>query len=151
MRCNNMPARIARLRRIAAAACEGKIEGGDLSWLGLALVRYLEEATLGTTLEEALDVAPRSGEEAWWRAEAREARNAAIAELRRSYFADLRITDAAREICRLAGRMQARQRGQRSSVPVVVDEQEALIARALCSGAPFPGPKQIRNILEIGT
>lgn len=149
--CTGHAAPISRIRRIAAMASSGnKLEAQDLSWLGAALERYLSEAQIGMTLERALDVAPRSGEEVWWRAEARAARNAAIAELRRSYFGDLRITDAAREICRLASRVQARSRGVRSSAPDAIDERvEALVTHALCTGAPFPGPKQIQNILEI--
>lgn len=139
---------IARLRRLQAAGQSGsRPSAADMAWLAAALEKYLAEAPLGLTMDAALDLVPTAGCNAWWRIEAREARNAAIVELHRNCFADLQIPKAAKEIARLVHKAQKPSRKLTQSPTVPESRADRLIAAALCTGLPFPGQRQIANIL----
>lgn len=139
---------IDRLRRLQAAGQSGsRPSADDMTWLATALEKYLTEAPLGLTMDAALDLVPAAGQNIWWRVEAREARNAAIVELHRHCFADLQIPKAAKEIARLVHTAQKPSRKPTQSSAAPDSRADRLIKAALCTGLPFPGPRQIANIL----
>jgi hypothetical protein len=142
---------IDRLRRLTEAGHAGSAPAADdLSWLADATARYLEEARLGLTMDDALALTS-AGQSAWWRVEARERRNEAIVDLYRHRFSDIGLNRASREIVRL---VQGAQKPARPSIPRRTKEEVdpttgLLIEAVMYSGAPLPAPKQIANILEI--
>jgi hypothetical protein len=141
--------RVGQLERIAdVLGCGEQPSPDDAAWLADGLLRYSQEAATGMTLEDALGLAPTvPGEEHWTTTQRRRRRNAVIHAIRsRPLFADLKIPEAAREIAALGSRYRQTGRAIKSTVD---PETEKLIADALCTGLPFPGPKQIANILEI--
>lgn len=136
-------ASIAHLRSLAAALAHIP----HAAWFVKAVARYEAEAEDGMTLDRALGLVPPPGGEPWWDAERRTRRDAAIRALREQHFADLGVTQAAKQIATRGKRLQATawQREQRQAAA----GDEFLIA-ALATGAPFPGARRIRDIITSG-
>lgn len=147
--------RMAALLEAAAEALKGTsdVARADTAWLAAAIRRYDEEAPTGITLEDTLDLSPTApGAAPWWRREAQRRRDEAIRRIREQCFADLEVPRAAKEIAALAARFQhaARVATDKKRPEIQIGPEAArLLTDALCTGRPFPGPKQVQNILEI--
>ena len=148
--------RVIQLARIAEALERGEAPAvADGQWIAAALRGYLADAALGVSMEDAMGITAQTGQCAWWRVEARNKRNAALVELHRHLFADMEIPKAANELARLFHRVRNPTRkaahGPATDASPLDARTETLINAAMYSGAPFPAPKQIANILEIKT
>ena len=134
-----------QLRALAAALERGGVEGvSDPAKVASALRRYLQEAPNGLTLDEALGLVPAPGHPAWWTTEARQRRDDVIRELARRHYAGLSVRETARQIARLGRECQARGRRPQSAG----DDRRRLAVAAIETGAPFPGPRQVENVLR---
>ena len=149
--------RIAQLRRIVEALDRGEsLAVADGQWMAAALQGYLADAAMGVSLEAAMGLTAPPGQSTWWRLEALAKRNAAIVDLYRHLFADMGFSKASTEIARVVHRVRNPPR-KTAHAPIAKEggpvdpHTDRLIAAALYSGAPFPAPKQIANILEIKT
>jgi len=139
-------AAIGRLRRTAEVL---RREGScDALLVVEGLERYFEGAARGVTLELTLGLSPAPGQTPWWEAEALAARNRAIRELRARHFGDLGITSAARAISQAARRLQSASQREHGRPAGAVDDRKRLIDEALGTGLPFPGERQLLNILR---
>lgn len=144
--------RVAQLDRIAEALERvAAPAAADCQWMAAALRGYLADAAMGVSMEDAFGLTAQSGQCSWWRAKAREKRNAALMELHRNLFSDMEIPKAANEIARLVHRVLNPPRktvhGPASDASPPDSRTEALINAVMYSGAPFPAPKQIANII----
>ena len=135
--------RLAEVLAIVGADSTGDPElASDAAWLADAIQRYDQEASGGTSIATALGLARKAGDTAWWHAEALERRNGIIREVRQTFFGDLAVEEAAKEIIRAAGRC-ARQTRRPDAGPT------KLLAEAM-RFAPIPKtPKTVRTILEM--
>lgn len=95
---------VERLRRVAARAAAGEPLGEDGPWLAEGLRFYLEAASQGATLDDALGVSRSAGQEAWWTAEARARRDGIIRDLAAHHYAGLPTNRAATAIAQEARR-----------------------------------------------
>jgi len=144
------PPCLAAVDRLRLAAAVLRRDGSrDALQVAAEIERYLEDAPRGLTLDLALGLSPAPGQTPWWEAEAFAARNRAIRKLRDSHFGNLRITSAARAIERAARRYQAQPgHGRQSTTIDASDDRKRLIGEALSTGLPFPGERQLLNILR---
>jgi len=114
------------------------------AWFCRAVRTYEADASAGMDLDRAFGLTPAPGQESWWTIEARHARDQRIRQLRRDYFGDLGVTEAARAIARLADkRRRVVGRNEREGTG-----PEALIDAVIDAGAAFPGPRHLENILR---
>lgn len=143
--------RVAQLARIADAMERGEVPAADDGqWIASALRCYLADAALGVSMEDAMGLSPSApGEEHWTTTHRRQRRNAAIRKIRsQPLFADLKISEAAREIAALGCRFRHAGRATKKPAPMAIDlETEDLLTEALITGLPFPGQRQIQSIL----
>ena len=109
------------------------------------LRRYLEQAEDGTTLERAVGLAPQIGHERWVTVEARKRRDSAFLKYRREFLADLKISEAAKEI--EAALRDFRRAGRLGKLTSVSDARSRLLTEIYCSGAKLPKRRQLQNIL----
>lgn len=135
---------IAHLRGLAAALSRIPVA----AWFAEAFARYEAGAEDGMTLDRALGLVPPPGGEPWWEAERRTRRDTAIRALREQHFADLGVTKAAQQIASRGRRLAATRWDRDGRVPAAGDE---LLIQALATGAPFPGPRRIEDILRSET
>jgi hypothetical protein len=137
---------IDALRLLAAALEQGEMPCASIALWFCEKFRAYEQGPADMRLDRALGLLPQPGQESWRTIEAREHRNRAIREIRNIHYQDLGITEAAKEIARLARRAGAVATvcGARQS-PV-----SSLIASALKSGLPLPDARQIENIIRRG-
>jgi hypothetical protein len=152
--CGAVPSpldRVDQLARIAEALERGEAPApADAAAFVAGWAIYVRDAALGVTLEDALGMSPTApGEEHWTTIQRRQRRNTAIRAIRSApLFADLKISEAAREIAGLACRYRQKGRAIKQDPPLAIDpETEQLLTEAFCTGLPFPGAKQITNIL----
>ena len=142
---------IRRLRLLRRALQTHKRLPADVAnWFISALTRYEKEAASGLDLDRAFDLIPAPGNEAWWTAEARHRRDDRIRKLREQCFPDLGVTEAAREIGKLAFAYQTtawRFDRQRPEVDIA-DKRKALLRDALATGMPFPKERHLQTILR---
>ena len=134
-------AAIAHLRRLAAALARIP----DTAWFAEAFALYEAGAEDGMTLDRALGLVPSRGGEPWWAAERRSQRDAAIREVHAKHFADLGVTNAARQIAMRARRLQAIKRNREERMSAAGDD---LLNEALNTGVPFPQVRQIQTIIR---
>ena len=125
--------------RAAAAMLEHSTEP-VLKWIAAKLESYEQGAPGGLTLDQAFGVTQHGGVCSWWAQEARKRRDKACRELRKESFANCDIKIAAKEIDKLARRRMTVRTAPINRVDLLIDE-------ALCSGAKFPSPQQLRTIL----
>jgi hypothetical protein len=145
--------RVDQMTRVAAALAKGEAPApADGAAFAAGWAIYVRDAALGVTLEDALGMSPSDrGQEHWTTTRSRRRRDDAIRALgTQPLFANLKITEAAREIAALGCRYRHAGRATKQAAPLAIDrETEELLTEALCTGQRFPGQKRIQSILEI--
>ena len=89
---------VQRLRRVIADMEAKPAPTDDDVWFARASRRYLENASDGLTLDQALGLAPAQGEQSWWRREALDRRDTAVRELAGRHLHGMSPAAQAREI-----------------------------------------------------
>jgi hypothetical protein len=142
---------VERLREIAERCATGQPLREDMSrWLADGLGRFLEHQV--ATIEEALGIRSLRGGVPWWREDAIRKRDALLRVLALRYFANLTVTQMAREIYRMACRYAEsawRFDRDREEMPARYrDTPFELLFRAFRLAAPMPvSERHLRTIL----
>lgn len=133
-----MIAEIDRLRR-ASALCQSA-EDNDVRWLGSVIEDVLQQRAAGeeASLDCELGLIPCA---------LRSYRDTQI-RAARACLSTTTVSAAAKELSRLARRLQSAGAAFRDSSPGP-EEARRLIARALSTGLRFPSKRQIINILGV--
>jgi hypothetical protein len=138
---------MVRLRRIVAAAERGEpVLPVDAAWFARCFGEY--EADDGAKLDQVLGLVPAPGCECWRTVERRRRRDGALRELRSTFFQDLDIAPAAREIEKLARRHRATPwSAERDKATGPAASARRLLSVALGTGLPMPRDRRLRDIL----
>ncbi len=135
---------------VESLAAAGLMPADLAEWFIEGIDEFLNEAASGLDLARALGLSKRGGC-AWRHEEALRQRNGIIRDLHEQYYSSQPLPDAIKAIHLLAIRYQAasaRRDAAKAEADLVADGRRRLIAAALRTGRPFPGPKQLRTILR---